>query len=174
MTDGGSSIPAVQRLLATLVATKPGGRVAELGTAFGEGASAMLAELDAAATFVTVEADAERFMIAREKLNGTRAEVLLGDWREVLEGRGPFDLIFLDAGNAGETAPLAISMLAPGGILVKDDLTPGRPVEGDPTREALFGDPRVVAVEIQTTADAAAVIAVRRGDRPRSTGQTPS
>ena len=35
MTGGGSSIPEVQRLLATLVASKPGGRIAEIGTAFG-------------------------------------------------------------------------------------------------------------------------------------------
>jgi predicted O-methyltransferase YrrM len=162
MTDGGTSIPEVQRLLATLVAAKPGGRVAELGTAFGIAAEAMLAELGPGSTLVTVELDPERFEIARERLSGTQAEVILGDWTEVLAGRGPFDLIFLDAGNAWETAGLAISMLAPGGILVKDDLSAGRPIEGDPTREALFGDPRVIAVEIQTTPEMAAIIAVRR------------
>lgn len=162
MTDGGTSIPAVQRLLATLVAAKPGGRVAELGTAFGVAAEAMLAALDPSSSLVTVELDPERFELAIERLAGTRAEVILGDWRDVLPQRGPFDLIFLDAGNAGETAELAISMLAEGGILVKDDLTPGHPIAGDPTREALFGDPRVVAVEIQTTPEMAAIIAVRR------------
>ena len=162
MTDGGSSISAVRQLLGTLVAAKPHGRIAELGTAFGDGAYAMAAELRSDATFVTVENDPERFQAAAQKLAGTRAEMVLGDWRELMPERGPFDLIFLDAGDAGASAELAISMLADGGILVKDDLTPGRPRDGDPVREALLNDPRLVACEIQTTATTAAIIAVRR------------
>ncbi|WP_249019498.1 O-methyltransferase [Conexibacter sp. S30A1] len=162
MTDGGSSIEAVRRLLATLVAAKPHGRIAELGTAYGEGASAMVAALPSDATFVTVENDPERFRLAAQRLAGTRAEMVLGDWRELLPERGPFDLVFLDAGDAAESAALAISMLAPGGILVKDDLTPGRTSDGDPVRQALLGDPRLLACEIQTTASTAAIVAVRR------------
>jgi predicted O-methyltransferase YrrM len=76
--------------------------------------------------------------------------------------RGPFDLIFFDGGTRGETFELAISLLAPGGILIKDDLTPGRPIAGDPVREAFFQDRRLVAVEILTTASTAAIVAVRR------------
>lgn len=163
MTDGGSSITAVRELLATLVAAKPRGRIAELGTAFGEGAAAMVAALAPDATFVTVENDPERFRVAAQKLAGTRAEMVLGDWRALMPERGPFDLIFLDAGDASENAELAVSMLAQGGILVKDDLTPGRPVEGDPVREAIFNDARLVSTEIQTTPTTAAIIAVRRG-----------
>ena len=162
MTDGGSSIAAVQRLLATLVAAKPGGRIVELGTALGECAAAMLAELSPNATLVTVESDPARYEVASGKLSGTRAEVLLGDWRELLADRGPFDVIFLDAGNAAADAPQAIALLAIGGLLIKDDLTPGHPIEGDPVREALMNDPRLAAVEIQTTPDTAAIIAVRR------------
>lgn len=162
MTDGGSSISAVRQLLATLVAAKPHGRIAELGTAFGEGARAMAAELRPDATFVTVENDPERFRVAAQKLAGTRAEMVLGDWRELMPERAPFDLIFLDAGDAAASAELAISMLAEGGILVKDDLTPGRPLDGDPVREALLNDPRLAACEIQTTPTTAAIIAVRR------------
>jgi len=123
----------------------------------------MVAELDADSTLVTVEADPERFEVARKKLAGTRAEVILGDWREVLPELPPFDLIFLDAGDPAQAASLAVSMLARGGILVKDDLIAGRPVEGDPVREALFNDPRLVVSEIQTTPTAAAIIAVLRG-----------
>lgn len=162
MTGGGSSIPAVQDLLATLVAAKPGGRIAELGTAFGAGTKAMLRGLADSSSLVTVEADAERYRIACWELRDTRAEVILGDWREELPARAPFDLIFLDAGDAAAFAPLAIEMLAEGGLLVKDDLSPGRQMAGDPTREALLADPRLVAVEIQTTPDTAAIIAVRR------------
>ena len=49
-----------------------------------------------------------------------------------------------------------------GGLLVKDDLTPARPVEGDAAREFLRRDPRLAAVEILTTSRSAVIVAVRR------------
>jgi predicted O-methyltransferase YrrM len=71
---------------------------------------------------VTVELDRERAAQAREALAGTQAEVLEGDWRDLLPPRGPFDAVFAEGGvGYGEVADL----LAPGGIGVKDDLTPG-------------------------------------------------
>ena len=162
MTAGGSSIPEVQRLLAALAASKPDGRIAEIGTAFGEGARAMLSTMGPDATFVTVEPDPDRYEQAREALGGTRAEVLNARWEDVLPARGPFDLVFFDGGTRGESIALAVSLLAPGGILVKDDLTPGSPVAGDPVREALLRDERLAGVEILTTATMAAILAVRR------------
>jgi predicted O-methyltransferase YrrM len=161
MTGGGSSIPEVQRLLATLVASKPAGRIAEIGTAFGEGARAIVAALGAEASFVTVEPDPSRYAQARDALAGTRAELVRGRWEDVLPARGPFDLVFFDGGTRGDSIELAVSLLAPGGILVKDDLTPG--MAGDPLREALLGDERLVGVEILTTPTMAAILAVRRG-----------
>jgi predicted O-methyltransferase YrrM len=162
LTDGGSSIREVQQLLAALVASKPGGRIAELGTAFGEGARAIVDALPPGATFVTVEADEERYRIAQGELAGTSAEVVHGRWQEVLPGRGPFDLVFLDAGVREGDALQALELLAPGGIVVKDDLTPGRAVEGDPVRELLLRNPELVATEILTTPSSAAIVAVRR------------
>jgi predicted O-methyltransferase YrrM len=162
MTAGGSSIAEVQRLLAALVAAKPGGRVAEIGTAFGEGAVAIAAALPPDATFVTVEPDPERFAHAREALAGTRAEALHARWQDVLPQRGPFDLIFFDGGTRGESIELAISLLAPGGVLVKDDLVPGAPVAGDVVREALLRDERLVAVEFPIADGMAAIVATRR------------
>jgi predicted O-methyltransferase YrrM len=161
LTGGAYSIPEVQRLVATLVASKPGGRIAELGTSYGDGAKAIVAALPPGATFVTVELDPDRAARAREALAGTRAEVLEGDWRELLPERGPFDVLFADGGGSyGDVAEL----LGPGGILVKDDLTPGRPVDGDATREALLRDPRLEATEILVTAEMACIVAVRRTD----------
>jgi predicted O-methyltransferase YrrM len=162
VTGGGSSIPEVQSLLATLVASKPGGKIAEIGTAFGAGARAIADALRADATFVTVEPDAARYAEACAALRGTRAEVVNAPWEHVLPARAPFDLIFFDGGTRGPTLELAVSLLAPGGILIKDDLTPGRPVAGDPVREALFHDQRLVAVELLTTPATAAIVAVRR------------
>jgi predicted O-methyltransferase YrrM len=159
VTAGAYSIPEVQRLVATLVASKPDGRIAEIGTSYGEGAAAIAAALQAGATFVTVELDAGRAAAARERLAGTVAEVLEGDWRDLLPPRGPFDLVFADGGVAYDRVA---DLLAPGGILVKDDLTPGRPVPGDPAREALLRDPRLEAVEVLVTPEMACVVAVRR------------
>jgi len=159
LTAGSYSIPEVQRLVATLVASKPGGRIAELGTSYGDGARAIVQALPPGATFVTAEIDRDRAAQAREALAGTRAEVLEGDWQEVLPPRAPFDVVFADGGVAYDKVA---DLLAPGGILIKDDLTPGRPVEGDATREALLLDPRLEAVEVLVTAEMACIVAVRK------------
>ena len=156
MTAGGSSLRDVQRLLAVLAA---GRRCAETGTAFGEGAAAIAST---AASLVTVERDAERAAVARERLRGLdNVELHIGDWRDVLPARAPFDFLFFDAGKINES-PEAVDLLGPGGLLVKDDLTPGRAVEGDPVRELLFTHPQLVAAEILTTPTTAAIVAVRR------------
>ena len=88
-------------------------------------------------------------------------ELLEGDWRQELRGRGPFGLFFFDAGPAYDL-DAALALLEPGGLLVKDDLTPGRPVEGDPVRELLLRDGRLAAAEILTTPASAAIVAVKR------------
>jgi predicted O-methyltransferase YrrM len=159
VTAGAYSIPEVQRLVATLVASKPGGRIAEIGTSYGEGARAIAAALPPGATFVTVELDPERAARARAALATTSAEVLEGDWRDHLPARAPFDALFADGGTGYDEV---VDLLAPGGLLVKDDLTPGRPIEGDPTREALLLDPRLEATEIMVTPEMACIVAVRR------------
>ena len=133
-----------------------------MGTEFGAGARAIAEALPPDTTFVTVEPDPARYDEACAALAGTRAEVVNAHWEEVLPARAPFDFIFFDGGTRGGTFELAISLLAPGGILIKDDLTPGGPVAGDPVREAFFQDRRLVAVELLTTAATAAIMAVRR------------
>ena len=157
MTDGGSSIPAVQALLRVLAAGK---RVAEIGTAFGEGAAAIAST---ACELVTVEIDPQRAEIAHERLSGHgNATLLVGDWRELLPPLAPFDLVFADGGlrePGGFEA--ALELVVPGGLLVKDDMSPGRPVDGDPVREFLLRDPRLAAVEILTTPETAAIVATR-------------
>jgi predicted O-methyltransferase YrrM len=155
VTGGGSSIAAVQALLRVLAA---GRDVAELGTAFGEGATAIA---ETARSLVTVESDPVRAAIARERLAGLgHVEALEGDAYELLRGRGAFGLVFADAGAYDWEEIL--ELVEPGGLIVKDDLTPGRAVEGDPVREFLLRDPRLAAVEILTTPQSAAIVAVRR------------
>jgi len=157
VTDDGSSIPAVQALLRVLAAGK---RVAEIGTAYGEGAAAVAST---ARELVTVEVDAERAEIARDRLAGCEnVELLVGDWRELLPPLGPFDLVFADGGVREPGAWEEVLLLvAPGGLVVKDDLTPGRPIDGDPVREFLLGDPRLAGAEFLATPDSAAIVATR-------------
>jgi predicted O-methyltransferase YrrM len=145
----------VQRLLAVLAA---GRRCAETGTAFGEGAAAIAST---AASLVTVESDRERAEIARTRLDGlANVELLVGDWRELLPPRAPFDFLFFDAGHIDE-APGVVDLLAAGGLLLKDDLTPNRP-DPDPVRALLFEHPDLIAAEIITTPPTAAIIAAKR------------
>jgi predicted O-methyltransferase YrrM len=159
VTAGATAIPEVQALLRTLAA---GRDVAEMGSAYGETA-AVLAET--ARSVVTVERDPERAAIARERLAGlANVELLEGDVFEELPGRGPFGLVFADGGvrqggrHGWETI---LELLEPGGIIVKDDLTPGRAVEGDDIREFLLREPRLAAAEILATPDMAVIVAVK-------------
>jgi predicted O-methyltransferase YrrM len=155
VTAGGSSLPEVHALLRVLAA---GREVAELGTAYGDGAAAMA---ETAQSVVTVEVDPERAAVARERLAElANVEALEGDAYELLRGRGPFGLVFADGG--GYDWEQIVALVAPGGFLVKDDLTPGRPVDGDPVREFLLRDERLQAVELLTTPQTAAIVAVRR------------
>jgi predicted O-methyltransferase YrrM len=155
VTAGGSSIREVQALLRVLAA---GRDVAELGTAFGEGAAALA---ETARSVVTVELDPDRAALARDRLAGMEnVEPLEGNCYEQLRDRGPFGLVFADGGAYDWEEILAL--LEPGGMIVKDDLTPGGPIDGDPVREFLLRDPRVAAVEILTTPHSAAIVAVKR------------
>ncbi|HKG10315.1 MAG TPA: methyltransferase domain-containing protein [Gaiellaceae bacterium] len=158
MTGGGSSIPEVQRLLAVLAAGK---RCAELGSAYGEGAAAIAST---AASLVTVERDPDRIALARERLAGVdNVELLEGDWRDLLPQRGPFELVFLDSGDWKEepARQQALDLVEPGGLLLKDDMTPGLPGP-DPVREWFFGHPDLLATEILTTPETAAIVATKR------------
>jgi predicted O-methyltransferase YrrM len=168
-----SSIPEVGRLLAALVAQRPAGRVAEIGTGCGVGAAWIGSTLGPEASFVTVETDEEQAgAVARLFAEQPNVRVLHGDWHDLLSPEGPFDLLFFDGGHwkSGDIAAeseQALALVAPGGTVLIDDLTPeamwpderqGKP---DPAREFWLGDPRLRAAEILTTPQTAAILAVR-------------
>ena len=132
--------------------------VAEVGTAFGEGTAALA---ETARSVVTVELDPERAAAARTRLAGcANVQLLEGDAYELLRGHGPFGLVFADGGVYDWEQILVL--VEPSGLIVKDDLTPGRAIDGDPVRTFLLRDPRVVGVEILTTPQSAAIVAVKR------------
>ena len=90
--------------------------------------------------------------------------MLEGDWRELLPPEAPFDLVFYDATKQlrpREDGELVAGLLAPGGIAVLDDLTPGF-AEPDPVREFWLSRPDLAVTEVLTTPESAAILAVRR------------
>ena len=158
MTGGATAIPEVQALLRVLAT---GRDVAEMGAAFGETA-ALLAET--ARSVVTVELDPERVAVARERLAGLpNVELLEGDVHEQLRGRGPFGLVFADGGRPYDWESI-LALTEPGGLIVKDDLTPGRAIEGDEVREFLLRDRRLAGVELLATPRLAVIVAARLPD----------
>ena len=121
------SEPKVGALLATLTASKPGGRVLELGTGTGHGTAWLLSGMDAASTLDTVDTDENVVAVARRHLGGDRRVTFhVTDGAAFLASRpAPFDLIYADAWPGKFThLDQALALLQPGGIYVIDDLLP--------------------------------------------------
>jgi predicted O-methyltransferase YrrM len=121
-------------LLRTLAASKPGGKLLELGTGCGMGTTWLLDGMDATAKLTTVDKNAHFSAIAQRFLSGDpRVTFFIGDGVTFIEAQQPasFDFIFADTWpgkfhHLDET----LALLKPGGIYVIDDLlTPGVPVE---------------------------------------------
>ena len=152
-----SCSPETGRLLQVLAGQRGRTRVAEIGTGCGVGSAWILSALDPEVPFVTVELDAQRAAEAAELLAGDEnATVLAGDWREVLAAQAPFDLLFADGGRS-KYEEQVLGLLAPGGTLLLDDLTPGRD-RSDPVRELWLGHPRLLAAEVQISPHEAAIV----------------
>ena len=160
-----SCSPEVGRLLHVLAASRGRARVAEIGTGTGVGAAWIVSALPPQTPFFTTEIDPARAAAARELFAGDEnVNVLEGDWRELLPPEAPFDLVFYDATKQlrpQEDGKLVVSLLAPGGIAVLDDLTPGF-AGPDPVREFWLDQPDLAATEVLTTPESAAILAVRR------------
>lgn len=156
------------RLLRTLAASRPGGRLLELGSGRGMGAAWLLSGLDAGARLLTVDADPACAQAVASLLAGDpRAEARCADWREALAG-GPFDLIFVDCAPAKgeEGLDALVDALRPGGLLVLDDFSPPaflseRLHGGDPLRDALFAHPRLLSTEVGVSRRESVVLATR-------------
>jgi predicted O-methyltransferase YrrM len=172
-----SSIREIGRLLAVLVSQRPRGRFAEIGTGTGVGSAWIVDSLGPEATFVTVELDPDRAAAAaRLFADYPNVRALEGDWHEVMPPEAPFDLLFFDGGNwkrrpAEEMraeSEKALELVAAGGIVVMDDLTPEHLwPEGwgdwpDALRDHWLGRDGLVATEILTTPETSAIVAVKR------------
>lgn len=115
-------------LLRALAASKPGGKLLELGTGTGLSACWLLAGMDGRARLTTVDNDESALAVAGEHLgHDARIAIHCMDGAEFLASRPDerFDLIFADAWP-GKFSQLdeALALLAPGGLYVIDDLLP--------------------------------------------------
>lgn len=123
-----ASEPEVGALLRALAASKPGGRLLEIGTGTGVSAAWLLDGMDGASHLTSVDRDEGLQQIARRHLDDDpRVDFVLEEGREFLLGweGGPFDLIFADAWS-GKFLELdeTLALLRPGGMYVADDLLP--------------------------------------------------
>ena len=115
-------------LLRALAASKPGGRLLELGTGTGLGTAWLLAGMDAAARLTSVDIEEKHTAVARRHLEAdSRLTLHLGDGADfIASSRGQlYDLIFADAWP-GKYAYLdeTLALLSPGALYVVDDMLP--------------------------------------------------
>ncbi|MFF9073780.1 O-methyltransferase [Streptomyces sp. NPDC014872] len=116
-------------LLATLAASKPGGRFLELGTGVGAGAAWLAAGMDATARLVTVEMDEDVQAIARRHLgDDPRITFVMSDadaWLTEREMPEEFDFAYVDC-RPGKyfRVPDLLALLKPGALYIVDDMLP--------------------------------------------------
>jgi len=173
-----AGLPAIQvsplqgRMLQLLVQLHGATRVLEVGTLGGYSAIWLARGLPPEGRLVTLELEPLHAQVARANLSragfADRAEVLVGPADASLarladEGRGPFDLVFIDADKPGYTSYFewALKLSRPGTAIVADNVVrKGAVAEPDHPDERVQGirrfaervaaEKRVVATAIQT------------------------
>jgi predicted O-methyltransferase YrrM len=122
------SEPRTGAMLRVLAASKPGGRLLELGTGTGLATAWLLDGMDRDSTLVSVDIDPGRQAVARDILGADpRLEVVTADATGFLRRQvgASFDLIFADAmPGKYEVLDAALALLRPGGFYVIDDMLP--------------------------------------------------
>lgn len=165
------SEPRTGAMLRALAASKPAGRLLEIGTGTGLATAWLLDGMDAEARLTSVDNDEAFQAIARRALgNDGRVEFVLGDGLSFLREQVPasFDLVFADAWPGKyEGLDLALDLLKPGGLFVGDDMAPqpnwpeGHQENVDGLVARLSGDARFATVSMNWASGL--IIATRRG-----------
>ncbi len=119
----------MRQLLRVLLTIKKPRTVLEVGTAIGFSAILMAECLDEESHITTIEKYEKRIPIARENFRragfSDRITLLEGDAAPILAGlTGTYDMIFMDAakGQYIHFLPDVLRLLAPGGVLVSDNV----------------------------------------------------
>jgi len=123
-----SSEPDTGAMLRLLAASKPGGRLLELGTGAGLATAWLLAGMGQGASLLSIDSDPAIQAVAREALSDDpRVTFTIGDGLDYVRSQPPaaFDLIFADAWPGKyEALDETLALLAPGGLYVVDDMSP--------------------------------------------------
>jgi len=153
-----ASEPRTGALLRVLAASKPAGRLLELGTGTGVATAWLLAGMDVASTLTTVDTDFKVQNVARSVLGAdSRLTFVLEDAVDFLRRQPPatFDLVFADALRGKfEGLDEALAVVKPGGFYVIDDLLPqpnwpeGHSERIDPLIASLAAHPQFHVVPI--------------------------
>lgn len=115
-------------LLATLAASKPNGRLLEIGTGTGHGTAWILSGMDESSHLDTVDINKSLVAVAKKHI-GDDARVtfhLMGGDKFIQQAQAEsFDLIYADA-IPGKFSHLdeTLALLKPGGFYIIDDLLP--------------------------------------------------
>jgi predicted O-methyltransferase YrrM len=167
---GMASEPRTGALLRALAASKPGGRLLELGTGTGVATAWLLAGMDADAILTSVDIDSRHQEAAREFLGSDgRLTLVLEDAQEFLRRQpaAKYDLVFADA-IVGKYEGLedCLRVVKPGGFYVIDDLLPqpnwppGHAEKVPPLINRLAGDDRFAIAPLDWATGV--IVAVRR------------
>ncbi|MGA3171718.1 MAG: O-methyltransferase [Chthoniobacteraceae bacterium] len=177
--NAGGGLPAIdvsplQGKLLNLLARMRGARsVLEIGTLGGYSTIWLARALPADGRLVTLELSPAHARVARANISraglADKVELIEGPATESLarlhaEGRGPFDLIFIDADKPGYPAYLewSLKLSAPGTIIIGDNVVRHGQVADEPGSgdenvravrafiEAIAANPRLDATVIQT------------------------
>lgn len=144
-------------------------RICELGTAYGVGAAWIESGMRAGATLLTVEVDVQRARSAAVTFaDNPSIEVVNGDWTVAVD-RGPFEMLFSDGGpkrEPGDPEKL-LPLLAPGGLVVLDDYTPGYEKD-DEARGLWLENKSYRALEVRVSLDASVILATKRAAAGRA------
>ncbi len=139
--------PEVGRFLHTIVLARRPRTIVEIGTSWGYSTIWLsLAARQVGATVTTLEIDPKKVAAATANLReaglGSVATIVEGDAAAYLRARNePFDFAFLDAEKEDYAAYLdmVVPLLAPGGVLVADNLL-SHAEDLAPFRERALGD----------------------------------
>ena len=137
-------------------------RVAEIGTGTGVGTAWLASALAPGVPLFTAEVHPALAAAAAQVFaDDADVRVLAGDWRAALPPHAPFDLIFVDGGDAKDDPDAVLALATPAATIVMDDFSSDWR-GADPRRERWFAHPRVAAVEIGTGGNHRAIVALVR------------
>lgn len=122
------SDPLLGSLLSTVVASKPNGKILELGTGSGLSTAFLLQGMDASSTLTTIDNQEVLVAIAKKYLGSDkRVKFILGKGEDLIlnTAQGSIDFIFADTwpgkyNHLEET----LALLRVGGIYLIDDMLP--------------------------------------------------